>query len=324
MPSRSEEVTAIASSLIAIVGPTGVGKTRYAVALCQEVKGEIVSADSRQIFKGLDIGTDKPTPEQRSMVSHHLVDAVAPDEQFTLAQYQERAYEVIEDVLRRGRIPVLVGGTGLYVRAVLEGFEIPRVVPDTELRGQLMEEARTEGPSALHARLAQVDPEAARRIDPRNVRRVIRALEVYETTRKPITTLQERSALPYMVLKIGLTMERKLLYRRVDERVDSMVERGLVAEVEGLLARGYGEDLPAMSGLGYRQILKHLRGELGLPEAIQMIKSETHRLVRQQYKWFRLDDESIHWFDVSSEPQERIEALTRAFLANPGGAPSCA
>jgi tRNA dimethylallyltransferase len=300
--------------LIAIAGPTGVGKTRYAIALCEEVRGEVVSADSRQIYKGLDIGTDKPTTEQRSMVPHHMVDIVAPDKQFTLVQYQERAYDAINDVLRRGGVPFLVGGTGLYVRAVLEGFAIPRVEPNPQLRQSLKEEACRKGASALHARLAQLDPEAADSIDPRNVRRVIRALEVYETTKERISVLRERKAPPYKVLKIGLTMERELLYRRLDERVDSMMERGLVAEVEGLLARGYSQDLPAMSGLGYRQVSMFLRGELGLADAVQRIKSETHRFVRQQYKWFRLDDPSIHWFDVSNEPQGRIEALIRGFL----------
>lgn len=308
-------MAAIPSPLIAIVGPTGVGKTRYAIALCQQVGGEIVSADSRQVYKGLDIGTDRPTAAQRSMVPHHLVDIVAPDEQFTLAQYQERAYDAIEDVLHGGRVPFLVGGTGLYVRAVLEGFAIPRVEPNPRLRQRLMEEAERNGAAVLHARLGQLDPEGADSIDARNVRRVIRALEVYETTKERISVLQERKAPPYRILKIGLTMERGRLYRRVDERVDSMVERGLVAEVEGLLASGYSQDLPAMSGLGYRQVLMYLRGELGLAESVQRIKSETHRLVRQQYKWFRLDDETIHWFDVSSEPQKRIEALIKGFLA---------
>ena len=302
------------SPLIAIVGPTGVGKTRYAIELCQRVGGEIVSADSRQLFRGLDIGTDKPTIEQRSIVPHHLVDIVSPDEQFTLAQYQERAYDAIDGVLRRDRVPFLVGGTGLYVRAVLEGFAIPRVVPDPRLRQRLMEEARRHGPSVLHARLAQLDPQAADRMDPRNVRRVIRALEVCETTKERISVLQERKAPPYRILKIGLTMERRRLYLHVDERVERMVERGLVTEVEKLVAKGYGHDLPAMSGLGYRQVLMYIGGEVELPEAIQMIKSETHRLVRQQYKWFRLDDETIHWFDVSSEPLERIEALVVGFL----------
>jgi tRNA dimethylallyltransferase len=304
------------SPLIVVVGPTGVGKTRMAISLCQRVGGEVISADSRQIYRGLDIGTDKPSPEQRSLVSHHLVDILDPDEEFTLAQYQELAYEAIDGVLARGKVPFLVGGTGLYVRAVLEGFRIPRVKPDPELRQCLKREAERDGGAALHARLKKVDPEAAERIDPRNVRRVIRALEVYETTDEPISALQKREPPPYNVLKLGLTMEREQLYQRIDERVERMVEKGLVAEVEGLLGKGYSPELPAMSGLGYRQVLMYLGGELELADAIDRIKSETHRFVRQQYKWFRLDDETIHWFDVAGEPVERIEALVRGFLEN--------
>jgi tRNA dimethylallyltransferase len=300
--------------LIAVVGPTGVGKTRMAVSLCQRLSGEVISADSRQIYRGLDIGTDKPSREQRSLVPHHLVDILDPDEEFTLAQYQEFAYRAIDSVLAKGKVPFLVGGTGLYVRAVLEGFSIPRVKPDPELRQRLHEEAARDGSAALHARLMKVDPEAAARIDWRNVRRVIRALEVYETTDEPISALQRRHPPPYRVLKLGLTMERERLYQRIDERVDEMVERGLVAEVEGLLRKGYSPELPAMSGLGYRQVSMYLAGELELAEAIDRIKSETHRFVRQQYKWFRLDDDTIHWFDVADEPPERIEALVRGFL----------
>lgn len=304
----------VPSPLVAIVGPTGVGKTRMAIALCQVVGGEVISADSRQIYRGMDIGTDKPSPEQRSLVPHHLVDILDPDEEFTLAQYQELAYQAIDGVLTRSRVPLLVGGTGLYVRAVLQGYVIPRVKPSPQLRQKLMEEAERDGEVALHARLERVDPEAAARIDPRNVRRVVRALEVYETTGKPISAQQERKPPPYRALKIGLTMDRELLYRRVDERVDDMVERGLVAEVEGLRAKGYSHELPAMSGLGYRQVCGYLRGETDLSGAIGKIKSETHRFVRQQYKWFRLDDDTIHWFDVGHEPQEGIEALIEGFL----------
>jgi tRNA dimethylallyltransferase len=302
------------SPLIAVVGPTGVGKTGVSIALCRSLGGEVISADSRQIYRGLDIGTDKPAVEQRSLVAHHLVDVVDPDEEFTLAQYQEMAYEAIDDVLAAGNVPFLVGGTGLYVRAVLEGFAIPRVKPDVDLRQRLLEEAEADGGTSLFARLKEVDPEAAERIDPRNVRRVVRALEVFETTQQPISELQRRMPPPYRILKLGLTIDRDRLYRRIDERVDTMIERGLVAEVEGLLREGYSEELPAMSGLGYRQVATYLRGEVDLPEAIRMIKSETHRFVRQQYKWFRVDDETIHWFDVASEPLESIEALLGSFL----------
>lgn len=301
--------------LIAIVGPTGVGKTRLAVALSRELRGEIISADSRQIYRHMDIGTAKPTEEERKLVPHHLVDVVAPDEEFTLAQYQDRAYGAIEDVLSRNKVPFLVGGTGLYIRAILEGFLIPRVKPNPRLRRKLLQQAEQGGALALHARLQEVDPEAAANIDPQNVRRVIRALEVYHELKRPISQLQKRKAPPYRTLKIGLTMERKELYRRIDQRVDSMMERGLLAEMQGLVAEGYSYDLPAMSGLGYKQMGMYLRGEVDLQTAIRKMKSETHRFVRQQYKWFRQDDETIYWFDVGDGPYyEEIKGLVIAFL----------
>lgn len=314
MRSRDSVPQSKSRPLIAIVGPTGVGKTRLAVSVAAEVRGEIVSADSRQVYRGMDVGTDKPTEEQRKLVPHHLVDIVSPDDEFTLAQYQDSAYQAIEDVLSRGKVPFLVGGTGLYVRAVLEGFVIPRVRPNPPLREKLREEAEREGAEALHDRLQKVDPEAASRIDARNVRRVVRALEVYEELGRPISSVQERRPPPYRILKIGLTMPREQLYRRIDERVDSMVERGLLSEVQELVAEGYGYDLPAMSGLGYRQMGMYLRSEVDLPTAISQIKTQTHRFVRQQYKWFRLDDDTIQWFDMADEPHHEIKALILEFL----------
>lgn len=314
MPSRSELSDGQSSPLIAIVGPTGVGKTKLAVTLGAEVGGEIVSADSRQIYKGTDIGTDKLTVEQRESVPHHLIDVVAPDEEFTLAQYQKSAYQAIEDILSRNKVPFLVGGTGLYVKAVLEGFVIPRVEPCLALREERLQQAQRDGEQVLHTRLREVDPKAAANIDPRNVRRVIRALEVFDALGRPISDLQHREPPPYRVLKIGLTKDRDELYRRIDERVDSMMRSGLLAEVQGLVAQGYDYDLPAMSGLGYRQIGMCLRGEVDLPTAIRKIKSETHRFVRQQYKWFRLDDETIRWFDMGEDPFDEIESTVVAFL----------
>ncbi len=314
MRSKGDMSEGTSSPLIAIVGPTGVGKTGLAVALGRELRGEIISADSRQIFQHMDIGTDKPTEEERELVPHHLIDIIAPDQEFTLVQYQERAYRAIEDVLSRTKVPLLVGGTGLYIRAVLEGFLIPRVKPDLRLRRELLQKAEREGAELLHAQLQEVDPEAAATIDPRNVRRVIRALEVYHELREPMSQVQMRDPPPYRTFKVGLTMEREELYRRIDQRVDGMVKRGLLAEVQSLVAQGYGYDLPAMSGLGYRQMGMYLRGEVDLPAAIRRIKSETHRFVRQQYKWFRLDDETIRWFDMGAEPYETIRGSVIAFL----------
>ena len=304
----------IQSPLVVIVGPTAVGKTRLALRLAGELGAEIVSADSRQVYRGMDIGTDKPTAEERQRVPHHLVDIVNPDEEFTLARYQDMAYAAIDDVLARGRVPLLVGGTGLYIKAVAEGWSIPRVRPNEALRTELYREAEVEGGVALHARLRQVDPVAAEKIDPRNVRRVIRALEVYLEAGRPISELQRRRPPPYRVLQIGLTMERAALYRRIDQRVDRMIETGLVEEVRGLVEQGYGYDLPAMSGLGYRQVGSYLRGEISLEEAIRLIKRDTRRFVRQQYNWFRLDDEGIRWFQALDDPYERIKGVILQFL----------
>jgi tRNA dimethylallyltransferase len=302
------------SSLVVIAGPTAAGKTRLALRLAGEVGAEIVSADSRQVYRGMDIGTDKPTAEERQCVRHHLVDIVDPDEEFTLAQYQGMAYAAIDDVLVRGRVPLLVGGTGLYIKAVVEGWSIPRVRPNEALRTELYREAEVEGGEVLHARLRRVDPIAAEKIDPRNVRRVIRALEVYRETGRPISELQRRKPPPYRILQIGLTMERAALYQRIDQRVDRMVERGLVEEVRKLVEQGYGHELPAMSGLGYRQVGCYLRGEISLEEAIRLIKRDTRRFVRQQYNWFRLDDEGIRWFQALDDPFERVRGVILQFL----------
>ncbi len=300
--------------LIAIVGPTAVGKTRLAVRLGEGLGAEIISADSRQIYRGLDIGTAKASAEERRRVPHHLIDVVDPDDKFTLALYQEMAYAAIDDVHARGLVPLLVGGTGLYVQAVIEGWGIPHVEPNEGLRAELYRQAEEEGMEALHARLQKVDPVAAKRIDIRNVRRVVRALEVYLETGTPISELQCKKPPPYRILQMGLTMEREELYRCIDRRVDRMIEAGLVEEVRGLVARGYDYDLPAMSGLGYRQIGRYLRGEVGLEEAVRLIKHDTRRFVRQQYNWFRLDDEQIHWFDALNDPYPAIKESIVAFL----------
>ncbi len=291
----------VRAPLIVIVGPTAVGKTALAIQLCQRYNGEIVSADSRQVYRGMDIGTAKPTPAEQSAVRHHLIDIIEPDRTLGIAEYQLLAYAAIEDVLRRGLLPFLVGGSGQYVRAVIEGWRVPRVPPDYQLRAELQVEAQRIGAHGLHARLAVLDPVAAARIDPRNVRRVIRALEVCLKTGKPISVQQGAQPPPYRILQIGLTMPRQQLYARVDARVDRMMAEGLLDEVRKLVAQGYNLTLPAMSGLGYRQLGQYLTGHISLEEAVRMIKKETRRFIRQQYNWFRLDDPAIHWVDVSRD-----------------------
>jgi len=270
-----------------------VGKTALAIELAQRCDGEIVSADSRQIYRGLDIGTAKPTREEQAQARHHLLDLVNPDEPFTLADFQSRAYAAIEDIFARGRQPFLVGGTGLYVRAVVEGLRLPRVPPDDELRARLA----SEDGAALYERLRALDPDAAAKIDPRNVRRTIRALEVCLTTGDRFSELGQASPPPYPVTQIGLTLPRAALYARIDARVEHMLAQGLVAEVERLAAQGYDWHLPSMSGLGYAEIGAYLRGAATLEQAVTDIKHHTHAFVRHQYAWFRPRDERLRWFE---------------------------
>ncbi len=304
--------------LVVIVGPTAVGKTALSVRLAEELGGEIVSADSRQVYRGMDIGTAKATADERARVPHHLVDVVDPDETLSLAQFQEMAYAAIDGILARGRVPFLVGGTGQYVRAAVEGWQVPRVPPDGGLRRELYDQADEQGAEALHARLRALDPVAAARIDPRNVRRVVRALEVSLITGRPISEQQHRSPPPYRILMIGLAMPRSHLYRRIDERVQRMIEAGLVHEVRRLVAAGYGFDLPAMSGVGYGQFAPYLAGHATLDDVAREIKRATRRFVRHQGNWFRRDDPRVHWFDASPDPCAAITALLRDFLEHGG------
>ena len=299
--------------LVAIVGPTGVGKSRLALHLAQTFNGEIVSADSRQVYRHMDIGTAKPTPRELSLIPHHLIDIANPDENFSLSQYQQLAYEAIKDIQRRDKLALLVGGSGLYVWAVLEGWGIPEVPPDPELRHSLERKAVEVGKDKLYQELMKVDPVAAQRIDPRNVRRTIRALEVYRTTKTPSSQLQYKKAPLFDILIIGLTTDRAELYGRIDLRVDEMIKQGLVAEVKNLVAMGYDLNLPAMSGIGYKQIGMFLRDKLTLAAAIQQIKFETHRFVRHQYGWFRLKDDRIKWFDTQGRVEPEIIALLSEF-----------
>lgn len=300
--------------LLVIVGPTAVGKTALSLRLAQDFPIEILSADSRQIYRGCDIGTAKPSAQELAVAPHHFIDVADPDEIITLAQFQEQAYMLIEAIHGRGRLPALVGGSGQWVKAVVEGWGIPRVPPDYALRAELEQVA----PAVLHAELNAVDPQAAAKIDARNVRRVIRALEVFRKTGIPISTHQQKNPPPYNILQIGLTISRSHLYERIDQRIDKMMERGLLAEVKALAEAGYGWEQPALMGLGYKQIGQFLRREVSLDDAVALIKKETRRFVRQQYNWFRLDDEGIGWLELDGQMTEaqvqQIIELIRAKL----------
>jgi tRNA dimethylallyltransferase len=262
----------------------------------------------------MDIGTDKPTIEQRKGIPHHMIDLVDPNEPYTLALFKDQATRAIEEIHSRGHVPVLAGGTPLYINAVTEGWTIPRVEPDALLRQRLEDEARQIGPQGLHERLRRLDPPAADKILPSNTRRIIRALEVIETTGRPISEQQAKETPSYRQLKIGLQCDREMLYRRADERVEREVRDGLVEEVAALHEMGYPFDLPSMSGLGYRQIGEYLLGRATIEEAKQRIKWDTHAFIRHQANWFRrLTD--AHWIDTThTDPIPEATLLATEFV----------
>ena len=299
--------------MIAIVGPTAVGKSELALHLAHYFPLEIISADSRQVYRYMDIGTNKPSPAEMAAIPHHVIDTVEPDQDFNLAMYHQLAFEAANAVQQKGKLPLLVGGSGLYVWSLIEGWTIPQVSPDRDMRRQLESRAEQDDGQSLYRELQAADPAAAERINPTNIRRIIRALEVYYATGQPPSQLQRKERLDFSVLVIGLTQERSELYRTIDRRVDKMIQRGLVEEVEQLLRKGYSPSLPSMSGIGYKQIGQFVRGEMTLPEAADKIKYETHRLARHQYAWFRLSDSRIRWFDVTgTEGKASIVALNKA------------
>lgn len=273
--------------LVAVIGPTAVGKTVYAIELAQRLNGEIVSADSRQVYRRLDIGTAKPTTAEQAAVVHHGINVVEPDEPFSLAIYQNLAQRAIADITARGRVPLLVGGTGQYLAAVLEGWNIPQVPPQAALRAQLEQEAQTHGAAVLYQRLAQVDAAAAQAIGTSNVRRLIRALEVYAVTGEPISAQQQRQPLAYDIRGVWLRLPRQELYARIDARVDRMMQAGLLEEVRGLRAQGYDWKLPSLSSLGYIQFRPFFEGQAPLEACVQQLKFDTHAFVRRQDNWFK-------------------------------------
>ena len=300
--------------LIAVIGPTAVGKSKLALHLAQYCNGEIVNADSRQVYRFMNIGTAKPSKTDRASIPHHLIDIINPDELFNLALYKELANKAIVDVQQRDKLPLLVGGSGLYIWSIVEGWLIPQVPPDIEFRRHLEIAAREKGLSSLFEELKRVDPVAATRIMPTNLRRIIRALEIYRATGQPPSQLWHKQPPSFPVMIIGLTTAREKLYTMIDTRVDEMIANGLIDEVKDLMARGYGLDLPSMSGIGYHQIGMYLQGKMALPEAIQQIKYETHQFARRQYAWFHRDDARIHWFDICDTIQEPVNSQVEAFL----------
>jgi len=303
------------SPLILIVGPTAVGKTELAIQLAARLNSEIVSADSRLFYRGMDIGTAKPTREEQGRVPHHLIDIANPDGILSLAVFQQKAREAIADIHTRNKMPFLVGGTGQYIRAVTEGWNPPEVKPDERLRNELEKLKDENDIYWLHERLKGLDPRAAEKIDPRNYRRTIRALEVIMTTGRRFSEQRGQSKSPYHLITVGLTRPRAELYERVDQRIDAMFATGFLEEVKSLLAKGYSPSLPTMSAIGYRECVRVINGELNEEQAKAEIKRATRIFVRRQANWFKESDPNIKWFRVETGVVEEIESYIRELLS---------
>ncbi len=296
------------------MGPTAVGKTAVSLALAESLGTEIISADSRLLYRGMDIGTAKPTAEDRRRVPHHLIDVADPRVPWSLAEYRAAALEAIADIHSRGRLALLAGGTGQYIRAILEGWSPPPRPADERFRQELYALASTAGPEELHRRLAAVDPESAARIDARNVRRVVRALEIHALTGEPASRQRRAAAPAFRVVRIGLRLPRPQLYTRIDARVDAMLAAGWLEEVRRLVALGLTPASPAMSAIGYAALAEHLMGRCSLDQAILRIRRANRQFVRRQANWFKASDPAIVWFESSDTAHAEIERYLRAWL----------
>ncbi len=299
----------VSNPVLMIVGPTGVGKTAISIPLAKKFMGEIVSADSRLLYTGMDIGTAKPDAHEIHGVPHHLIDVSRPDEQWSLAHYQHEAVMVIDAIHSRNRLPIIVGGTGQYITALLEGWVPPGRKPDEILRHALELWTKEIGGDGLHKRLFFLDSDAARSIDKRNIRRTMRAVEVIFSTGEKFSSQKQKTGSRYSILIIGLKRPREELYQLIDQRIDEMIEKGLVAEVDSLIKAGFQEDIPAFSAIGYQQIIYYLKGWTTLEESVRLMKRLTHQFVRRQSNWFKPDDPRIHWLDVREGILDEIGEL---------------
>ncbi len=286
--------------LIVLVGPTAVGKTETSIQLAKNLNAEIISADSRYFYRGMDIGTAKPSKDEMGDVVHHLIDIAEPDETWSLSLFQESAVKLINHLHEEQKIPLLVGGTGQYVKAVMEAWQMPEIAPDDGLRSYFEKLAAKEGKEIVYEMLKKNDPEAAAQIDYRNLRRSIRALEVVYLTGKKFSEQRRISSSPFSRKIIGLKRDRKILYERIDQRIELMIKQGLEEEVRSLIHKGYDRRLASMSGIGYKEMCAYIEGEISLEESIRLIKRQTRIFVRRQTNWFREDDPTIRWFDAEN------------------------
>lgn len=313
----AEAIERVKPQLVILLGPTGAGKSGLAIELAEAFGGEILNADSMQVYRYMDIGTAKPTPEERQRIKHHLIDLVTPDQPFHADLYRTLGRRMIDFLHQKGTPIFVVGGTGLYIKALTQGlFTSPKINP--LVREKLKQEAEQKGGESLHQRLKRVDPEAASRIHSNDVFRTIRALEVFESTGIPISFFRDQHRFgdrPYLTFKIGLEMDRDKLYRRIEERVDRMIKRGFLKEVEGLLKMGYGPGLKPMQSLGYKQMSQFLSNDFGWDEAVRQMKRETRHYAKRQWTWFKADRE-VCWHDESAD-REKIFSEVKSFLREP-------
>ncbi|HRU42020.1 MAG TPA: tRNA (adenosine(37)-N6)-dimethylallyltransferase MiaA [Candidatus Diapherotrites archaeon] len=285
-----------------LAGPTAVGKTEISLALARSLCGEIISADSAQVYKYMDIGTAKLKEEEMQGIRHYMIDEVTPDMDFSVAQFREKAELYIRDINDRGKLPIITGGTGLYINSLLNNLDFTDSISDEEYRREMQETAQVKGNEYVHAMLEAVDPASYKRLHPNDLRRVIRALEVYKHTGRPISYFQEESRKQpprYDFAYITLTMDRRKLYERIEQRVDKMMASGLVEEVEGLIKRGYGRELNSIQALGYKEIADYLHGSVSKDEAVRILKRDTRHYAKRQLTWFR-GDKRVNWVDVDS------------------------
>lgn len=297
--------------LIAVVGATATGKTAVGVELALALNGEVVNADSRLFYRGMDIATAKPSDNEMKGVPHHLIDILNPNEHFSLAEYLNLARSTISDTVDRGKLPVLVGGSGQYVWALVEGWDVPEIMPDRALRAELEGRLEREGVGALARELSTIAPDIAGDTDLLNPRRVIRAIERVQSN-SSISTRRKADEPPFNVMMIGLTVERSVLHQRVLDRLSAMLKSGWQVEVESLISDGYSAGDRAMSGIGYRQMISHISGEIDLDETVRLTAVATNRLIRHQNNWFKQDDPGIHWFDMTEDMENQVNSIIEA------------
>lgn len=300
--------------LIVLTGPTAVGKTKLSIALAKAVGGEIISADSMQVYRSMDIGSAKIRPEEMDGVPHYLVDVLDPSEEFHIVKFQEMAKAAMEQIYANGHIPILVGGTGFYIQAIVKDIDFTKNEENTEIRAKWELFAREQGAEALHQELAKVDPKSAETIPAGNVKRVVRALEFYELSGTPISEHNEEQKVkesPYQFAYFVLNDHRELLYERIEQRIDEMLEEGLVAEVKGLKDRGFTKNMVSMQGLGYKEILDYLDGNLTLEEAVYILKRDTRHFAKRQLTWFRREPEVswIHKYEYGYDNEKILDAM---------------